>query len=175
MYSPPRRYTVTPPSGKKFYCWNTAADESGTAYFPGDALTLSGECTVLYAIWKTQAEIDAAQQLAADRAAADAVQGKISEIGEVSFSEASKAKINAARAAYNALNDAQKALVENYTVLTAAEARYAELKAAAETPVTPDEPESSGNNGGTSFRDFWQRIIHWFRRLFAAIRDWFVR
>ena len=124
--------TVNPPSGKKFYCWNTAADGSGTAYFPGDTLILAGECTVLYAVWKTQAEIDAiaaAAQLAADRAAAAAVQSKIAEIGEVAYTEASKAMIDAARAAYNALTDAQKALVENYGTLTAAETRYAALAA----------------------------------------------
>ena len=51
--------TINPPSGKKFYSWNTAADGSGVSYIQGNELTLSGECTVLYAIWKTQAEIDA--------------------------------------------------------------------------------------------------------------------
>ena len=37
-----------------------------------------------------------------------------------------------------------------------------------------DEP-SGGNNGGTSLLDFWQGIINWFRKLFTAIRDWFVK
>ena len=51
--------TIAPSTGKIFYCWNTKADGSGENYFPGDNLTLKGECTVLYAIWKTQFEMDA--------------------------------------------------------------------------------------------------------------------
>ena len=54
----------------------------------------------------------------------------IADIGEVTLE--SKAKIDAARAAYNALDDAQKALVSNYETLTEAEAAYAALEAAAE-------------------------------------------
>ena len=37
----------------------------------------------------------------------------------------------------------------------------------------PAQEEPSG--GRTPFLDFWQRLINWFRKLFAAIADWFVR
>ena len=69
----------------------------------------------------TRAEIP---QASPDQLAADAVIAKINEIGIVSLT--SKETIAATRAAYDALSDAQKALVTNYEVLTAAEA---ELKA----------------------------------------------
>ncbi len=72
------------------------------------------------------------KQAAADQAAADLVIGKINAIGTVSYTTASKALIDAARGAYDALTDAQKALVTNYATLTAAEKAYAELKAQAE-------------------------------------------
>ena len=71
-------------------------------------------------------------QAAVDQAAADDAMGKITAIGEVAYTEASKALIDAARNAYNALTDAQKALVTNLEVLTTAETTYGNLKAAAE-------------------------------------------
>ncbi|MBQ1251522.1 MAG: S-layer homology domain-containing protein, partial [Firmicutes bacterium] len=66
----------------------------------------------------------------ADQAAAADAESLINAIGEVTLD--SKAAIDAARAAYDALTDDQKALVENYDVLTAAEDAYAALKAAAD-------------------------------------------
>ena len=51
--------TIKAPTDRKFCGWNTKADGSGTTYRPGETLTLSEEYTVLYAIWKTQTEIDA--------------------------------------------------------------------------------------------------------------------
>ena len=64
-----------------------------------------------------------------DRKAADDVTEKINEIGKVTLE--SKTAIEAARAAYNALTNDQKLLVENYDVLTAAEAELARLEAEA--------------------------------------------
>ena len=64
-----------------------------------------------------------------DQKAADDVMEKINEIGEVTLD--SKTAIEAARAAYNALTNDQKLLVENYNVLTAAEAELARLEAEA--------------------------------------------
>jgi len=61
-----------------------------------------------------------------DQEAADAVIELIDAIGEVALD--SEAAITAARAAYDALTDAQKALVTNATVLTAAESALADLK-----------------------------------------------
>lgn len=64
-----------------------------------------------------------------DRKAADDVIEKINAIGKVTLE--SKTAIEAARAAYNALTPDQKSLVENYNVLTAAEAELARLEAEA--------------------------------------------
>ena len=71
----------------------------------------------------------AAEQERIDRAAAAAVDNLIDAIGEVTLE--SKTAIEAARAAYNALTNDQKLLVENYNVLTAAEAELARLEAEA--------------------------------------------
>ncbi len=66
-----------------------------------------------------------------DQAVED-VKTLIDAIGEVVYDSASKGKIDAAREAYDKLTDAQKALVDNYEVLTAAEAKYESL-----TPELP--------------------------------------
>ena len=63
-----------------------------------------------------------------DETAANVVEEKIAAIGTVTLD--SEAKIKAAREAYNALTDAQKALVENLTVLEAAEETLELLKLA---------------------------------------------
>ena len=72
---------------------------------------------------------EAAYKNLVDQKAADDVMEKINEIGEVTLD--SKTAIEAARAAYNALTPDQKPLVENYNVLTAAEAELARLEAEA--------------------------------------------
>ena len=72
------------------------------------------------------------KQAAADQAAANIVISKISAIGTVAYTTESKARIDAAREAYDGLTAAQKVLVTNYGVLTAAEKAYADLKAKAE-------------------------------------------
>ncbi len=69
-----------------------------------------------------------------DQVVADAVADAIDEIGEVAYTDASKAKIDAARAAYDALTPAQQALVTNYATLTAAEAAYAALAPSPDGP-----------------------------------------
>ena len=63
----------------------------------------------------------------ADEAAAKAVDDLIAVIGKVEFTDASKAKIDAARAAYDKLTDAQKKLVKKLKILTDAEAEYQRL------------------------------------------------
>lgn len=72
---------------------------------------------------------EAAYKNLVDQKAAGDVMEKINEIDEVTLD--SKTAIEAARAAYNALTDDQKPLVENYDVLTAAEAELARLEAEA--------------------------------------------
>lgn len=60
------------------------------------------------------------------------VEQTIDAIGEVTYTTASKMKIDLARSAYNNLAAELQPQVSNYAVLEAAEARYAELKAEAE-------------------------------------------
>lgn len=68
----------------------------------------------------------AAYKLITDNAAADAVEAKISAIGEVTLESAER--ISAARAAYEALEEDQKPLVDNLAVLTAAEVALEQLE-----------------------------------------------
>ena len=65
-----------------------------------------------------------------------AVMELIDQIGTVKYSDTSKAKIEAAEAAYNALEESQKALVENDAVLTAAREEYERLKQEAEQKIS---------------------------------------
>ncbi len=69
----------------------------------------------------------AAEKAAANQDAANAVIALIDAIGNVEYTDASKAKIDAARDAYDKLTDDQKQLVNNYSTLTEAEKRYEEL------------------------------------------------
>ena len=148
-------------------------------------------CTVCQQVdAERKAAAEAADRAAADRAAADEVIGLIDAIGEVEYTDDCKAKIDAVADAYAVLTDAQKALVENAAVLTAAEARYAELKAAAETPADPTDPTDPANpteptdpdspSGGSHTcpwdgvdhgTSFWGRIV----RFFHAILYFFAR
>lgn len=75
-----------------------------------------------------------------DKTAASAVEALIDAIGEVTLD--SKNTIDAARSAYDALTDEQKALVTNYQTLIDAEARYEELvkSVAPILPVIPSKP-----------------------------------
>lgn len=83
---------------------------------------------------EVQAKVDAYDaEIAADAAAtqaANAVIAKIDAIGTVAYTDDCKTKIDDARSAYDALNDAAKAKVTNLSTLTAAEDTYAQLKAA---------------------------------------------
>lgn len=58
-----------------------------------------------------------------------AVEEKIDAIGDIDISNDCKERIDAAREAYDALTEDQKALVSNYSVLTAAENAYEDLEA----------------------------------------------
>ncbi len=82
---------------------------------------------------KAEAEKKAAKEKAeADQKAADAVIDKIKAIGTVSYTDACKTKIDAARTAYDALSADQKKLVTNSSTLTDAEKKYDDLKNEAE-------------------------------------------
>ncbi len=68
-----------------------------------------------------------------DLMAADEVIAKITAIGTVTYTPESKALIDAARTAYDALTAAQQALVTNYSTLTDAETTYATAEETAYT------------------------------------------
>ena len=68
-----------------------------------------------------------------DQMAADEVIAKITAIGTVTYTPESKALIDAARTAYDALTATQQALVTNYSTLTDAETTYATAEETAYT------------------------------------------
>ena len=80
-----------------------------------------------------------------DQMAADEVIAKITAIGTVTYTPESKALIDAARTAYDALTAAQQALVTNYSTLTDAETTYT---TAEETAYT-EGVELTDNGDGT--------------------------
>ena len=98
-----------------------------TAHAAYDNLTPTQKTYVTKLNTLTAAET--AYKALVDRKAADDVTEKIKEIDKVTLD--SKTAIEAARAAYNALAPDQKPLVENYNVLTDAEAELARLEAEA--------------------------------------------
>ena len=85
-----------------------------------------------------QTLLDAEAKLA-DLKAADAVEKLIDAIGTVTLD--SEEAIKAARGAYDALTEEQKAQVGNYQTLLDAEAKLAQLKKDAEKPSQPEQPE----------------------------------
>ena len=111
-------------------------DEARTAY---DALTKDQQALIPENLLKILTDAEArydqlkaeAEKEAADAAAAQSVLNKINAIGTVTYTSASKAKIDAARTAYNALTKDQKTRItaQQLKKLTDAEARYAQLKA----------------------------------------------
>ena len=113
-------------------------DAARTAY---DALTDAQKALVSKLDILTDAEAKLAQlkKEAADKAAVDDVIAKIDAIGKVKLDKDSKAKITAARAAYDALDDELKAQVTNYNTLLAAEKRYQQLR-----------DKQNANDGSTS-------------------------
>ena len=90
------------------------------------------------------ATLEAAEKKYADLVAANDVDEKIDAIGVVEYTDASKALIDAARAAYNALTADQKALVTKLAILEAAEQAYEDLKAEATEAI--DDIRSSDIN-----------------------------
>ena len=72
------------------------------------------------------------------------VSSLIGNIGNVEFTEACKAKIDAARSAYNALTKEQQALVKNYSVLVDAENAYKQLEA---TGIADVETKNGNKDG----------------------------
>lgn len=106
----------------------TAVEETRAAY---NALTVTQRKLVTNLNVLTDAE--AALKTLMDQAAADTVFEMIAAIGTVT--KDSQAAIEAARSAYNALTDDQKALVTNYEALATAEKEFEEISKA----VAPDQ------------------------------------
>jgi len=102
----------------------TAAREAYNALNDTRKAMVSNYAALTAAEEKLQQLKDEAAQAAADQAAADAVEEQIAAIGTVTVF--SGKKIDAARTAFDALTDAQKALVENANQLTAAESALTE-------------------------------------------------
>ncbi|MBQ7597630.1 MAG: InlB B-repeat-containing protein [Clostridia bacterium] len=158
-----------------------AANALKTAYESGEAALASDDTVALldytrniaFALTAAEAAKEAADKAAADQVAADAVEEKISAIGEVVYTDECKAKIDDARTAYDALTDDQKAIVENYSALTAAEEKYAELKAAAETPDEPTtEPTDEPTNNNKQKNNFIKALFRFLIDLFNMLTRW---
>jgi len=113
--------------GYSFVEWNTAQDGTGTAYKNGDSYTVNNNA-ILYAQWQ-------------DAKVANTIE-LINSIGTVEYTDESKAKIDAARSAYDALDDSQKAQITNYGVLVDAEQTYAQKQA--EANVHPEKGLNAG-------------------------------
>ena len=126
------------------------------------------------------AEQAAAEQAAANQAAADAVIAKIADIGEVTYTNESKALIDASREAYDALTDTQKELVTNYNVLTDAEATYADLKTAADQAAAEQAANQAAANaviakiadiGEVAYTDECKALIDAAREAYDALTE----
>ena len=94
-----------------------------------DALTADQKALVKDVNTLTGAEA-AYKKLEADNKAAANAQAKIDAIGKVAYNAQTKARIDAARTAYNALTAEQKALVKDTNTLTNAEKTYSDVEEA---------------------------------------------
>lgn len=91
---------------------------------------------------------EAATEGKSDQELADEVIDKIAEIGEVTLNDASKAKIDEARKAYDDLTDTQKDLVYNAGDLTDAENTYKQLAGDGKDDSGKDDSgKDDGGNG----------------------------
>ena len=119
------------------------------------------------------ATLEAAEKKYADLTAAKSVDDKIGEIGTVKLTDASKALIDAARAAYNALTDDQKALVTKLATLEAAEQAYEDLKAkdATDRAAAKDVDNKIGEIGVVEYTDASKALIDAARAAYDALTD----
>ena len=103
-------------------------EKINTAQTAYDALTeaLRAKVTNAQKLVDAQTKLAELKQQLADQTAAKAVEDRIAALGEITLDSA--ADIHAARAAYDALTEAQKQLVPNVQTLIDAEARLKELQ-----------------------------------------------
>ena len=111
------KLTATPATGYELDSYSVT-DSKGSAITvtSGEFKMPASSVTVSATFKETQAS--------KNQTAADAVIAKINAIGTVAYTSDSKALIDAAREAYDALTSDQQALVTNYSTLTAAESAY---------------------------------------------------
>ena len=98
----------------------------------------------------------AEKQLTELKAAIADTESKIDAIGTVELTDACKAKIDAARDAYDALNKEQQAKVSNYETLTDAEAEYQKLADKVAANAVIDKINAIGNvtkDSGDAIKD----------------------
>lgn len=104
---------------------------------------------------KTDAQLTAEEQA---KKAADEVKALIDKIGSVAFNEESRDAINAAKEAYESLNDEAKALVSNLDVLESAQEKYDTI--VEKTPVTAKEDKATGISASTKFMEGAELIVN---------------
>lgn len=114
------KLTATADSGYELDSYSVKDEKSNTITVTEGTFTMPKSNVTVSATFKETAET-------VNQKEADAVIAKITAIGTVAYTSESKAKIDEARKAYNALTEAQKALVpaEKLNLLTAAETAYA--------------------------------------------------
>ncbi len=147
-----RTLTVTAAEGHtitrvKFYTYvNSAFDEVA----PFEAILvwdndISGSIAKVNGISIGQIGVTKIEVYGPDSELVDEVIAKITAIGTVTYTPESKALIDAARTAYNALTAAQQARVTNYSTLTGAETTYAAAEEVAFTEGVELTPTGTKN------------------------------
>lgn len=108
----------------------------------------------------------------ADAAAVLDAQAKIEAIGTVEYTEECKAKIDAARAAYDALEEELKLQITNYETLTKAEEEYAQLKIEADKlAAVEDAIDKIADIGTVEYTDECKAKIKAAREAYDALSE----
>lgn len=89
----------------------------------------------------------------------DDVEALITAIGKVSNDDVTKAKVKAARDAYDKLSEAEKAKVENYHVLTAAEIKLDKLKGPGTVEITANKDNAYSGSLDNSSEEIYNKLL----------------
>ena len=135
--------------GYDFNSWTLDPDGTGESFYPGIVISMDDYSVTLYAKWTMKENISRVCSL-------------IDKIGLVENDIESRIKINSARAAYDALTTEEKTIVENYTLLAAAENVY-------DTYVVNDAIVAINTIGEVSFTDESKALIDDARDAYAAL------
>ena len=112
---------------------------------PSDSMAASSAPAESEAV-STEAPAESADDGDADEVAAKKCADLIDAIYVQERNEDTDAQCEAAKAAWDALTDTQKALVSKLDILTDAEAKLAQLKKDAEKPSQPEQPAKPGED-----------------------------